>query len=106
LQALRYVLLPLLYPAVFASFMIVFAISIDDFVISQYLSSTAATQTMPVLIYGNARAAPNPSLNALATVMMTCTLVAVAIAFLLYRWFTRYDRRGDEGVRGLGTFDL
>src|SRR5207245_11698959 len=39
-RALRLVLLPLLLPAIFASFMIVFADSIDDFVIVRYLSSS------------------------------------------------------------------
>ena len=84
-QALRLALLPLLMPAVFASFMIVFAISIDDFVISQYLSSDASTETIPVKIYANARGAPTPALNALASVMLFATILAVALAFLILR---------------------
>jgi len=36
-EAMRRVLLPLLSPAILASFAIVFALSIDDFVISQFL---------------------------------------------------------------------
>jgi spermidine/putrescine transport system permease protein len=107
LQALRLTLLPLLFPAILASLLIVFAISIDDFVISQYLSGDASTQTMPVLIYSTARAAPNPALNALASIMVFTTLIAVALAFVGYRWFTRYDRRTRrEGGAGFGGFDL
>ena len=37
--AFRLVLLPLLAPAIFASFIVVFALSIDDFVVTDYLSS-------------------------------------------------------------------
>ena len=40
IQALRLVLLPLLMPAILASMLIVFALSIDDFVVTQYMSST------------------------------------------------------------------
>lgn len=47
-QAMRRVLLPLLAPALLASFAIVFAISIDDFVISQFLSGGADSITIPV----------------------------------------------------------
>ena len=39
IAAIRTVLLPLLGPAIFASLMIVFATSIDDFVISAFLSA-------------------------------------------------------------------
>ncbi len=39
-QAIRTILLPLLAPAVFASLLVVFAASIDDFVISAFLSAT------------------------------------------------------------------
>ncbi len=40
-QALRLVILPLLWPAIFASVVIVFATSMDDFVIASFLSSGA-----------------------------------------------------------------
>src|SRR5437764_3540245 len=51
LGAIRRVLLPLLMPAIFASAVLVFASTVDDFVIVEQLSSTAATQPMSVLIY-------------------------------------------------------
>ena len=73
-DALRRVLLPLLAPAILSSFFIVFAISIDDFVISQFLCAQDCT-TIPIKIYSAARNAGNPSLNALATIMMLLSLL-------------------------------
>jgi spermidine/putrescine transport system permease protein len=81
------VLLPLLAPAILASAGIVFALSIDDFVITQYLSSTATTTTVPMLLYASARGAPTPALNAVATVTLVITLVTLGLAFLVYRRF-------------------
>ena len=46
-QALRLVLLPLLLPAILASMLIVFALSIDDFVVTQYMSSNASHDDDP-----------------------------------------------------------
>ena len=74
LGALRLVLLPLLAPAIFASLMVVFALSIDDFVVTDYLSSNASTQTVPIKIYSGVRGTTTPALNALATVMVFTTL--------------------------------
>jgi spermidine/putrescine transport system permease protein len=88
-QALRLALLPLLFPAIFASFMIVFAISIDDFVISAFLSSDLSTETVPVKIYSNARGAPTPALNALASVMLFASLLAVSLALVVVRLVQR-----------------
>jgi spermidine/putrescine transport system permease protein len=102
-QALRMVLLPLLTPAIFASFMIVFAISIDDFVISAFLSSGAPTETIPIKIYSNARGAPTPALNALASVMLFATLAVVAIAYLLLR-LTRPLTAQRESGPAVGDF--
>lgn len=85
LQAVRMVLLPLLAPAIFASVMVVFATSVDDFVISSFLSTGASTETVPIRIYSGARAGSTPALNALATVMLVLTLVAVALAALALR---------------------
>jgi spermidine/putrescine transport system permease protein len=89
LGAFRLVLLPLLAPAVFAALIVVFALSIDDFVVTQYLSSGQSTQTVPILIYGAARGATTPALNAVATVMVVATLLAVGLAYLVYRWASR-----------------
>jgi spermidine/putrescine transport system permease protein len=104
LQALRTVLLPLLGPAIFASLMIVFATSIDDFVISAFLSKDASSQTVPVLLYGTVRTAPTPALNALATVMLLGTTVAIVLAVFALKLF----RRGESGsaVADFATMDI
>jgi spermidine/putrescine transport system permease protein len=90
--ALRLVLLPLLAPAVFASLMVVFALSIDDFVVTDYLSSNESTQTVPIRIYSSVRGTATPALNALATVMVLATLLAVALAYVVYRSVSRAQR--------------
>ena len=53
------VLLPLLAPAILASAAVVFALSIDDFVVTQYLSGDASTTTVSMLLYSSARGAPD-----------------------------------------------
>jgi spermidine/putrescine transport system permease protein len=95
--ALRLILLPLLAPAIFASMLIVFALSIDDFVVTQYMSSNAATTTIPMYLYSNARGgATTPALNALATILVVITLLGIGIAFVAYRFFGRWTQTGEE----------
>jgi spermidine/putrescine transport system permease protein len=84
-HVLRRVLLPLLAPAIAAAMLSTFALSIDDFVVAQYMASGADTTTVPMRIYSTARAAPTPALNALATIMLVCTLLALALAWLVFR---------------------
>jgi spermidine/putrescine transport system permease protein len=91
--AIRRVLLPMLMPAIFASSVLVFASTVDDFVIVEQLSSTANTQPMSVLIYSNVHAGlSGPALNALATIMLVISLLAAAIGFVGYRWMSRGER--------------
>jgi spermidine/putrescine transport system permease protein len=77
----------LLAPAILASAAVVFALSIDDFVVTQYLSSDASTTTVSMLLYSEARGAPTPALNALATVALLITLLTLVLAFVVYRRF-------------------
>lgn len=102
-QALRLVLLPQLGPAIFASLMIVFATSIDDFVISSFLSTGASTETVPIKIYSSARAAATPNVNALATVMLVVTLVALGVLLLVLR---ALRRRGVDTDASLTTMSI
>ena len=94
LGAIRRVLMPMLMPAIFASAVLVFASTIDDFVIVEQVSSTAATQPMSVLIYSNVHGGlQGPALNALATIMLFFSLVVAVIGYVAYRWMTRGERR-------------
>jgi spermidine/putrescine transport system permease protein len=96
--AIRRVLLPLLMPAIFASAVLVFASTVDDFVIVEQLSSTANTQPMSVLIYSNVHGGlAGPALNALATIMLVFSLLVAVIGFVAYRWMTRGER-SEEGA--------
>jgi spermidine/putrescine transport system permease protein len=104
-QSIRRVLLPMLYPAVFASFAIVFADTIDDFVTVNYLSSVQATQPLSVKIYSAARASPTPAVNAAATFMLVSTLLAITIGVIVFRMLTRGQRTaGESGVKDFVNF--
>ena len=73
--------------------MIVFATSIDDFVISAFLSADASTETVPIKIYSTVRGSPTPALNAMATAMLLGTTLALILAVLALKVF----RRGERG---------
>jgi spermidine/putrescine transport system permease protein len=101
--ALTRVLLPLLTPAIVASAAVVFAISADDFVISQWLSKGGETDTVPIRIYSATRAAPLPSVNAIATIMMVSTLIIVTLGFLAWRLFTSGEQKTGTAAEDFGT---
>ena len=93
MQAIRTVLLPMLVPAIFASAMITFAASLDDFVVSNFLFGDASQITVPVLLYSAVKAAPSPALNALATILLIGTLTALVLTYAVLR----LRRRGESG---------
>jgi spermidine/putrescine transport system permease protein len=101
MQAMWRVLLPMLRPAIFVSAMVALAISLDDFVISQFLVGDAQSVTIPVRVYSAARLGPTPATNALASVLLFTSLVVITIAGLTLR---RAQRR--EGARESGTEQL
>src|SRR4051812_8493830 len=92
--AVTRVLLKMLLPAIFASAVLVFADVIDDFIIVRYLSGDSSTEPVSVKVYNTARAAPTPALNALTTLLLVASLLAVVLGFLAYRWFTRGEKGG------------
>jgi spermidine/putrescine transport system permease protein len=105
-EAMRRVLLPLLSPAILASFAIVFALSIDDFVISQFLLGGASSVTIPVRLYSGARLGPPPSLNALATVLMVITIAAIVLAGLALRAWKKRSGGDESSLETLASFEM
>jgi spermidine/putrescine transport system permease protein len=105
LQAVRLALLPMLVPAIVASGIIVFAISMDDFVISQFLSSGTDTDTVPVRIYSQGRTAPTPALNALATLTLGATIVIAVLGFVLWRIVRASRGQTESTMREFAALD-
>jgi spermidine/putrescine transport system permease protein len=97
------VLLPLLVPAMAASLLVAFALSIDDFVVSQYLASGADTTTVPMRIYSQARGGPTPALNAVATIMLVVSLLALVLAYVVFRALTRGEQEQGSAFKQLAT---
>ena len=79
------VTLPLIMPGVLSGTLLAFAMSLDDFVISFFVSDT--TVTLPLKIYASVKTGVTLQVNALCTVM----LVVVATAVALSRLFRRRD---------------
>ena len=71
--------LPLIAPALASGFLLAFTLSLDDLVITAFLSGPGST-TLPQLIFSRVRLGLNPEINALATitVLVVGTLVIVA----------------------------
>ncbi len=102
IQAVRLVLVPLLMPAILSSTLIVFALSIDDFVVTQYMASNSTTTTIPMYLYSNARGGTStPALNALATILVAVTLIGIVLAYLLYTVLGKRTATTEGGLMAL-----
>jgi spermidine/putrescine transport system permease protein len=76
-QTFRHVTLPLLAPGLMAAGLLAFALSIDDFVISQFNSGT--TVTFPLFINGASLRGIPIQVNVLATLLFLLVVVAIAL---------------------------
>ena len=74
---------PLLAPAVAGGAILSFAISMDNFVVSLFL--TAGQSTLPLLIWSRMREYFDPTVNAMATALIVFTVVTAVIAERLSR---------------------
>ena len=79
LETFRYVTFPLMLPGIIAAALLAFALSIDDFVISNFNSGT--TVTFPLYVYGVALRGIPVQVNAIATMLFIVTSLAIALVF-------------------------
>jgi spermidine/putrescine transport system permease protein/putrescine transport system permease protein len=83
LQAVRLVTLPLLWPAIIASGLLVFVMSFDDFVTS-FFTTGIGVQPLPLRIYSMIHFGVTPEINAVGTLMMAITIVIVLAALFAF----------------------
>ncbi|HEX2125716.1 MAG TPA: ABC transporter permease [Thermoleophilaceae bacterium] len=86
-QTFRLVTLPLIMPGVVAAALLAFALSIDDFVITNF--NAGSTITFPLFIWGAARVAVPPQIYVIASMIFLVTLAAM----LLTVWQQRRAER-------------
>jgi spermidine/putrescine transport system permease protein len=84
LQAFTRVLVPYLMPAIVSGALMSFTLSLDELIIT-YFTASAGTRTLPLEIFGRVKKGLDPSLNAISTVLIVVTVLALVIADVLRR---------------------
>jgi spermidine/putrescine transport system permease protein len=90
-QSLRYIVLPLIGPAVFAGAVFAFTLSLDEFVITLFL--IGGGNTLPIYIYTQVKFGITPEVNAIASMLIAASLALSGIAFTLPAAVRRLRRR-------------
>lgn len=75
----RRVTLPIILPGIVAGALLVFTLSIDDYVISSFVAGVGAT-TLPIQIYSMLKVGVTPEVNAVSTLLLLLTVVLIAVA--------------------------
>jgi spermidine/putrescine transport system permease protein len=81
----RKVTLPLIAPAILASLLLCFAISVDDFVVTYFVAGSKVT--FPIFVWGAARVATPPQINVIGT-----AIFGIAVTMMLINVFVQTRR--------------
>jgi len=76
--------LPIIMPALVSGFLLAFTLSLDDLVISSFVSGPGST-TLPMVIYSKVRLGLSPEINALATLLVVVVAIGVIAAGLVLK---------------------
>ena len=75
------VVIPVLIPAILAGGLLAFTLSVDEFIIAFFTSGAGrASITLPMQIFAMIRFGVTPEINALATIVMSVSVIALALS--------------------------
>jgi spermidine/putrescine transport system permease protein len=83
-EAFRLVLMPLMTPGIISGFLLAFIISLDDFIITNFVKG-AGIETLPTAIYGSVRRGIQPNIMAISTLLLMVSVVFVTLSYLVGR---------------------
>ncbi|MFD3262136.1 ABC transporter permease [Paenibacillus lentus] len=78
-QTFRYVTFPQIMPGIVAGALIAFTLSLDDFMVSFFVSGPSST-TLPIYIYGQVKRGISPEINALCTILIIVSVTLILLA--------------------------
>lgn len=81
---IRTILIPVIFPAVMAGWLLAFTLSLDDVVVSTFVTGPSY-EILPLRIYSMVRVGLKPEVNAIGTILLVASLVLVVISQLLLR---------------------
>ena len=84
LTILRKIILPLALPAVAAGWLLSFTLSMDDVVVSSFVTGPGY-EILPLKIYSMVKVGVSPEVNALATILLVLSLVMVIASQIIAR---------------------
>ncbi|MEM7169952.1 MAG: ABC transporter permease [Pseudomonadota bacterium] len=84
-QAFRRVLLPLMMPGIIAGFLLAFIISLDDFIITNFVKG-AGIETLPTAIFGAAKQGIKPNIMAISTMLLGVSIIIVTISYVVSKF--------------------
>ena len=94
------VTLPMIAPSLVAAWLLTFTLSLDDVVMSAFLSGPGST-TLPLVIFSRARLGLDPTVNALATVVIAVVAVfVIASSYFIAAHERRRYREQQAALRG------
>ena len=97
-QVFTLVTLPMITQSLASAWLLTFTISLDDVVLSAFLSGPGAT-TMPLVIFSRARLGLNPSVNAVATLIVLVVAIGVVVASYM---IARAERKRAQELAAAG----
>lgn len=92
--AFRHVTLPLIWPAIVSGALLAFVLSFDDYVVSTF-NAGVGSSTLPLYIYGKVKFGVTPEINAISTIIVAVTAIAILAA-----WRIGLLREADEHAPG------
>ncbi len=81
-QAFRRILLPLMMPGIVSGFILAFIISLDDFIITNFVKG-AGVETLPTAIFGAVKQGIKPNIMAISTMLLAFSIVMVTISYFV-----------------------
>ncbi|HXP96557.1 MAG TPA: ABC transporter permease subunit [Telmatospirillum sp.] len=88
--------LPIIAPALLAGWLLSFTLSIDDVVISSFVTGPGST-TLPIVIFSKVRLGVSPEINALASIVVAIVSIGIVIFGMIVQ------RQETERLRAMKT---
>lgn len=90
-RTFRLILAPLMAPGIVAGFLLAFIISLDDFIITNFVKG-AGVETLPTAIFGAVKQGIKPNIMAISTCMLLVSVLFVTLAYFVNK-FGENDRK-------------